>query len=195
MTDSHETQSEEMSHEPAPESYDHAQEPARSAPQRPAPQRVARREETGPPAKSPLLAGFLSLVPGMGNIYNGLYARGLVFFLLVVSLFYTAVASGDGSHLALLIPSLIFVWLFNIFDAYRQATLINWGWEEDEAVYAHRNSGALAAGIALFVIGLYGFLHQFFDIDLSALLEHWYIIIMAVGGWLIYQAWREKTST
>lgn len=151
--------------------------------------RAAPRRDDGPSPKSPLLAAFLGFVPGLGNIYNGLYARGFVFFLLVVSLFYTAIDSGDGPHLALLIPSLVFVWLFNIFDGYRQATLINWGWDEaSEATAAQRGSGSLAAGIALFLIGLYGLLHQIFDIDLSALLEYWYVIIMAVGGWLIYQA-------
>lgn len=171
--------------------YDDHPAPARTrGGRRPVPpRRRSPRHDDTPAAKSPLLAAFLGLVPGLGNIYNGLYARGFVFFLLVVSLFYTAIESGEGPHLALLIPSLIFVWLFNIFDGYRQATLINWGWdEESEATAAQRGSGSLAAGIALFLIGLYGLLHQIFDIDLSALLEYWYVIIMAVGGWLIYQA-------
>lgn len=154
--------------------------------------RPPRREVREAPIKSPLLAAFLGFVPGLGNIYNGLYARGFVFFLLVVSLFYAAIDSGDGPHLALLIPSLIFTWLFNIFDGYRQATLINWGWDEREEIAAQQGSGGLAAGIALFAIGLYGLLHQFFDVDLSALLEHWYLILLAIGGWLIYQSWSEK---
>lgn len=156
--------------------------------------RPPRREVRDAPIKSPLLAAFLGIVPGLGNIYNGLYARGFVFFLLVISLFYAAVDSGEGPHLALLIPSLLFTWLFNIFDGYRQATLINWGWDEREEIAAHQGSGGLAAGIALFGIGVYGLLHQFFDIDLSALLEHWYIVLLVIGGWLIYQSWGDKKS-
>lgn len=159
--------------------------------------RPPRREVREAPIKSPLLAAFLGFVPGLGNIYNGLYARGFVFFLLVVSLFYAAIDVGNNGKeeaLALLIPSLIFTWLFNIFDGYRQATLINWGWDEREEIAAQQGSGGLAAGIALFAIGIYGLLHQFFDIDLSALLEHWYLVLLAIGGWLIYQSWGEKKS-
>ena len=167
----------------------------RRAPRRP-PRQVVRevREVREKPAKSPMLAAILGIVPGLGNIYNGLYARGFTFFLLVFSLIYVAAESGEGTHLALLIPSIIFTWLFNIFDGYRQATLINWGWEEEDALAAQCGSGSLAAGIALFVIGTYGLLHQFFDIDLSALLDHWYLILLAVGGWLIYQSWGDKKS-
>lgn len=176
-----------------PESEAAAPAPARQ-PARRAPRRAPRVEVREKPAKSPMLAAFLGMVPGLGNIYNGLYSRGFIFFLLVTSLFYTAIESGEGPHLAILIPSIIFTWLFNIFDGYRQATLINWGWDEEDeaAAAAQQGSGALAAGIALFVIGLYGLLHQFFDIDLSALLEHWYIILLGLGGWLIYQSWSGK---
>lgn len=196
MTDKHDA------HEPAEDIHENPapahEESAAPAP-RPRPRRRPRREEREAPAKSPMLAAFLGCVPGLGNIYNGLYARGFVFFLLVVSLFYAAIEVGNSGReegLALLIPSLIFTWLFNIFDGYRQATLINWGWdEEDEALAAQRGSGNLAAGIALCAIGLYGLLHQFFDIDLSMLLDHWYLVLLGIGGWLIYQSWSEKKDT
>ena len=36
--------------------------------------------------KNPFLAALLSAFPGMGNVYNGLYMRGLTFFLIIVSL-------------------------------------------------------------------------------------------------------------
>lgn len=144
-------------------------------------------------SKSPLLAAFFSLIPGLGNVYNGLYARGFVFFLLVVSLFYTVVdygsETGGGPALALLIPSMVFVWLFNIFDAYRQATLINVGGAQASPdLLEQSRSGTLAAGVALFVLGLYGLLEQFFDIDLTVILDYWWIGVMALGAWMIWQA-------
>ena len=39
-----------------------------------------------PLRKSPRLAMALSLFPGLGNVYNGLYLRGLIQFLIVGSL-------------------------------------------------------------------------------------------------------------
>ena len=47
-------------------------------------------EATLPPPlvrKNPLYSAFLSIVlPGMGNVYNGLYLRGVVFFLIICAL-------------------------------------------------------------------------------------------------------------
>ena len=195
MTDKNEAHE---SAEAAHENVDYEDVPTAPPPPAAPRRRRPRREHREAPAKSPLLAAFLGLFPGLGNIYNGLYARGFVFFLLIVSIFYAAVEVGHSRNdepLALLVPSLLFTWLFNIFDGYRQATLINWGWDEqDDLVASRQSAGGLAAGIALFVIGFYGLLHQFFDVDLSALLEHWYLILLAIGGWLIYQSWNEKKS-
>lgn len=199
--DAHETESSE------PASGEHAPASAPPPPARPAERPPEPRYEPpydrfenrydnrgrGRDSKSPLLAAFFSLLPGLGNVYNGLYARGFVFFLLVASLFYSVVdygsETGGGPVLALLIPSMVFVWLFNIFDAYRQATLINLdGLEESPDLVEQRRSGTLSAGVALFVLGLYGLLEQFFDIDLTMILDFWWVGVMALGGWMIWQA-------
>ncbi len=77
-------------------------------------------------AKNPLLAGFLSLFPGMGNVYNGLYLRGVTFFLIVGGLI-GAVESGAPEIFGFAIA---FFWIFNVLDAYRhpdQGTLRTWG--------------------------------------------------------------------
>ena len=39
-----------------------------------------------PMKKHPFLAAFLSFFPGLGNIYNGLYLRGVIFFTVVAAL-------------------------------------------------------------------------------------------------------------
>src|ERR1700759_4161627 len=83
-----------------------------------------------PPAigrKNPALAALLSLFPGMGNIYNGLYLRGMTFFIVVASLIGLVVHGGHD----LFGFAIAFFWLFNIIDAYRQATLINYGYAQD----------------------------------------------------------------
>ena len=36
--------------------------------------------------KNPIVAAILSLFPGVGNLYNGLYMRGLAFFLICTSM-------------------------------------------------------------------------------------------------------------
>lgn len=141
-------------------------------------------------ARTPFLAAFFSLFPGLGNVYNGLYLRGITFFLIIMGLSVLA----DGTRppeTVLLVFATIFVWLFSIFDAYRQATLINLGYTSDVEMPKPRlaswGSGGLTAGIAVFLLGLYGFLREHFDIDLSLLVDHWYLLFMVFGGCLI--AW------
>lgn len=143
----------------------------------------------GPAAKSPLLAAFFgAIMPGLGHVYVGVYQRALILFVIWVGIFSSTVGA-HGDELGALVPITVFVWLFNIFDAYRQATFAVWGEPEDLKVLSRdRGKNGLTFGIALFAIGLYGLLRKYFEIDLSILLDHWYLVVMGVGGWLIWQA-------
>lgn len=149
----------------------------------------------GPPAKSPLLAAFWSaLIPGLGHIYVGVYQRAIIIFVVWVGIFSSTVGA-HGGELGVLVPMTVFTWLFNIFDAYRQATLAVWGMPEEAPVAVDRGQGGLTFGIALFVVGLYGLLRKYFEIDLSILLDHWYVVVMAAGAWLIWQAFSATKKT
>ena len=165
---------------PAPPSQE-VRYAAPSVPDKDAPQQV----------RTPFLAAFFSLFPGLGNVYNGLYLRGITFFLIIIGLITLATGSREP-EVVLLIFAVIFVWLFSIFDAYRQATLINLGYTTDVEMpdrprFSTWGSGGLTAGIAVFLLGLYGFLRDQFDIDLSLLVDYWYLLFMVFGGFLI--AW------
>jgi hypothetical protein len=67
-------------------------------------QRVGIQYEGGPPSvqapgqPSAPLAAFLSyLIPGLGQIYQGRIAKGLLFFVCVYTLFFYGVYQGSGS--------------------------------------------------------------------------------------------------
>ncbi len=147
--------------------------------------------QSSPTTRTPFLAALFSVFPGLGNVYNGLYLRGVTVFLICSGLI--ALASGTHPPEAVLLTfAVIFVWLFNIFDAYRQATLINYGYAPElQTPVKPRNapygSGGMVAGIAVFLLGLYGLLRERFDIDLSLLVEYWYLLFMAFGAFLIAQ--------
>jgi hypothetical protein len=162
---------------------------ARPAPPRP----PAMPYAPSPHHKPPLLAAFFSVImPGLGQLYCGLYGRAVVIFLVFVGLFASSVR-GEETELGLLIPTLIFTWFFGVFDAYRQATFQNWGYlnEEGPATPA-RAANSLTMGVALLAIGLYGALRQFVDLDLTWLLDHWYLLVIAVGGYFIVTALRAR---
>jgi hypothetical protein len=143
--------------------------------------------------RTPFLAGALSVVPGLGNIYNGLYQRGFLFFLVVTGIFAMAVQH-EGPELALLIPTMMFFWLFNIFDAYRQAIFINHGYTSATPTEMPQSSsgGSLALGVAVFLVGLYGLLREVLDFDFTILLDYWYLGFLAFGAWSIYRALRAE---
>lgn len=190
------TGAEPAAHAPPPQQQpaDYRQPPP--LPPAATPQQVLNR-------RSPFLAGFLSFFPGLGNVYNGLYVRGLAFFFLCNGLFALSFRVSDTrnaeSSLAVLMPTLIFFWFFNVFDAARQAKLINLGYGraagfDDMPKLEQGAPGGLILGVALAVVGFYGLLETVFDINLLFLLDFWYLIFLGFGGWMIYQGLQEKNQ-
>jgi hypothetical protein len=145
--------------------------------------------------KIPFLAAILSGFPGMGNVYNGLYLRGLVQFLIIGTL----VNMVDKAGSPFLGMSLAFFWAFNVLDAYRQAVLINFGYSQDLGLVdlpqrPRAGQGGLAAGIILTALGIIAFLDEYVNIDLRWLYDLWPLAIVAVGVWLIVASIRDRKS-
>ncbi len=176
-----------------PEERPEAPPPISAAPSR---HSAPTRDPSPPQARTPFLAALFSFFPGLGNVYNGLYLRGITFFFIIVGL----IALTDGAEPpegVILGFAIAFTWLFNIFDAYRQATMINYGFAPEldwpgKKRAGSWGSGGLVAGIAVFLVGFYGFLREVLNLDLSFLAEHWYVLFMAFGGFLIYRTVKEK---
>lgn len=143
--------------------------------------------------KNPTLAFLLSGFPGMGNIYNGLYMRGVTFFLIVVSLIGIVDAGGHD----LFGFAIAFFWIFNMVDAYRQATLINYGYAQDLGLvdlprHPLASQGGLAAGVILFFIGLFAILERYFDVRLDWLFDLWPFGLVLLGGWMVWASIRDR---
>lgn len=144
--------------------------------------------------KNPSLAAFLSLFPGVGHIYDGLYLRGLTFFLI----FFSMVAIADRANNPIFVFAAIFFGLFNIIDAYRQAVLINYGYAQDLGLLDRPKSpkpgqGGLAAGVVLTVIGLFAIAESYLSIDIEWLVDLWPFALVLIGVWLIWGAIRERS--
>lgn len=143
--------------------------------------------------KRPLLAGLLSGFPGMGNVYNGLYLRGLIQFLIVAGLMGLVDRSGN----AFFVMTMIFFWAFSVLDAYRQAMLINYGYAQDLGLLDQpqrpkAGQGGLIAGFILTLLGIVATLEQYVDVDLRWLYDLWPVLLIGVGLWLIVAAVRER---
>lgn len=143
--------------------------------------------------KNPWIAAFLSLFPGVGNIYNGLYMRGLTFFLIVMSCMVVA------DRIEAFAVAVAFFWIFNVLDAYRQATLINYGYAQDLGLIDRPRvpraaQGGIAAGVVLTLIGLVALLDQYFVIDLDWLIEQWPLALIGIGLWMTWSSIRNRRA-
>jgi len=141
-----------------------------------------------PPApqlpKNPWLALVLSLFPGLGQVYNGQPAKAFVFFFAWVGSIYGS-AEINPLPFAFLIP---FVYLYNLVDAFRTASLIN-----------ARSLGGLPApeeeafesplwGGSLLVLGLLLLLNNLGWLHLAALARYWPVALIVAGGAFLYSA-------
>ena len=122
--------------------------------------------------KNPWVALVLSVVlPGVGQVYNGQIAKAFVFFLGFAGAIYFA--SQVNPFFAFLIP---FVYLFNLVDAYRSATL---GSGQADAFDDAAESPAW--GVTLILLGGLLLLSNLGWLDLHRLARFWPVILIALG--------------
>jgi hypothetical protein len=141
--------------------------------------------------KSPGLAAFLSLFPGLGQVYNGQIARAFVFFFAWVGSIYLT-ASGHEFPFAFVIP---FVYLFNLIDAWKGANAANARFlggraepEEDAGV----ESPVWGASLALF--GVLILFNNLGWLDLDRLARWWPLLLIAVGAYFVYASVQKKKA-
>lgn len=143
--------------------------------------------------KSPGIAALLSLMPGLGHVYNGLYQRAVIFFALVAGSMSLAVVS----ELPLFGVMSVFFWLFSLLDAYRQARLINHGYATDLGLLEQPQrfrpgQGALAVGVVLIVTGALELLSRFGLWDWRWIDQLWPVVLIALGIALVVLWMRER---
>ncbi len=126
--------------------------------------------------KSPGLAGFLSIFPGLGHLYLGLYQRAFAFgggFIFLIFL------NSHGRMAPLSGPATFFLWVFAIIDAVRQAKAINRGTVVESGFAppaqlqrTSHGTGGLTWGVILVGLGVLWILDRYVDIDWS-FMEDW----------------------
>jgi hypothetical protein len=117
--------------------------------------------------KSPGLAGFLSMFPGLGHLYLGLYQRAFAFagaFIIGIGM-----AHRRGEFFG---PLIAFVWFFAIIDAVRQAKAINRGYAAEggfagtpQLRKATEGTGSLTWGVILVGMGALWLADRYLDLE------------------------------
>lgn len=138
---------------------------------------------------SPGLAFVLGLIPGVGAIYNGQYAKGLihvVIFGLLISIMESG-AAGFGPLLGLVIA----VWyMYMPFEAYHTAKKRRAGEPVDEfssiIPLKNKQAGSVVGPIILIATGVLFLLVNLDLIKLYEVMRFWPVVLIVLGGYLLW---------
>ena len=136
-----------------------------------------------PLAKSPGLALFLSILfPGLGHIYVGAYERALMIIGGIgVSVWAIVQSNGDLWPLAFAIA---FAYFYSIFDAYREAQIVNLA-VQDLPKPQRQGEGRLMFGIFLTVVAGMVLADRFNLFDIRWFYDWWPVLVLLTGVYFI----------
>ena len=140
---------------------------------------------------SPGLAFLLGLIPGVGAIYNGQYAKGLL-HVVAMGMMASIASSGEIGGFEPMIVMLLIVFPFYMaFEAYHTALRREKGLPVDEfsSILPLRSEGqsAIPAGpVVLIAAGIVFLLHNLEVIRFSHLVRFWPVLLIALGVYMLY---------
>ncbi len=136
---------------------------------------------------NPAAAAWLGLIPTLGAIYNGTYLRALYQFaaFCLIGLF----ADAAGLEALGVLGGILF-YIYTIIDAYRMAKKLQAGILAGDTMPRPKfQHGELVWGGGLILLGVFFLLHNFDVVNFEFLGKLWPLILLAGGGYLIWQAW------
>lgn len=150
-----------------------------------------------PRSKSPVVASFLSVVPGLGQVYIGQYWLAFVHILVFAGSIAIMANAREDFVLPLLPIFTFFFWLYNIIDAGRRAAMYNYAVQGGAGIDLPRNtmprtSGSVAAGLVLVIGGILVLMHTKFGFSLDWVEDWWPLAPIGFGVWLVVRAIQDR---
>jgi len=140
---------------------------------------------------SPPLAFVLGFIPGVGAVYNGQYAKGLlhvVIFGSIISILSSGAAQGFVPLFGLMIPTFVF---YMAFEAYHTAKKRRDGEMVDEFSGLVRARGERPrfplAPVLLIGFGILFLLDNLDLLRIGRLLRYWPAVLIVLGLYLLYE--------
>ncbi len=148
---------------------------------------------------SPGLAFLLGLIPGVGAIYNGQYAKGLI-HVVVLGMIISILNSGASDGFEPLFGFMIPLWFFYMaFEAYHTANRRLRGEPVDEfsSIFpaGTQRNGFPIGPILLIGVGVLFLLNTLEVIRFYQLVRWWPLFLIVLGVYLLYARWSSPTST
>jgi hypothetical protein len=138
---------------------------------------------------SPGLAFFLGMIPGVGAIYNGQYAKGIVHAVIwgiLMSIADSHAVHGMEPIFGVLVAAW---WAYMAFEAYHTARRRRAGEPVDEYSSILNLTGGRnhvpVAGIVLIGLGALLLLHTLDLLDFEYVMRFWPVLLIAAGAYLL----------
>jgi hypothetical protein len=136
------------------------------------------------------------LIPGVGAIYNGQYAKGLM-HAIIFGLFITILDSNAARGLEPLVGIMLAAFvLYMPFEAYHTARRRQQGEpvEEFSSLIHSRQAHSSGGAIALIVIGGVFLLNTLDVVDMHQILRFWPVLLIALGLNMLYTRVSERSG-
>jgi len=149
--------------------------------------------------KSPAMATWLSLMPGLGQIYVGYYQQGFISILVVAGIIAILASSFMQGAEPFFGVFIAFFWIFQMIDANRRAHHYNrvmeglGGEDVPDGFSMPTTKGSMLGGSVLVLLGVLFILDLNFDISMQWVENWWPLILILVGVNLVYKA-RKNTD-
>ncbi len=139
---------------------------------------------------SPGLAFLLGLIPGVGAIYNGQYAKGVI-HVVILGILIAISNSGAAGPFEWLFGLLIFAWFFYMaFEAYHTAKKRIAGQPVDEfsslVPLRGRSAGFPVGPILLIGLGVFFLLSNLGILEIHRMLRYWPVFLIVLGAYMLY---------
>src|SRR5436305_7142084 len=139
---------------------------------------------------SPGLALFLGMIPGVGAIYNGQYAKGMVHAIIWGVLMSIADSRAAHGLEPVFVMSVIAWMAYMAFEAYHTARKRRMGEPVDEYSSLINLSGRSdqipVAAVVLIILGILLLLHTLDLLDFDRVVRFWPVLLIAAGVYLLY---------
>ncbi|HEY1185956.1 MAG TPA: B-box zinc finger protein [Bryobacteraceae bacterium] len=138
----------------------------------------------------PGLAFALGWIPGVGAIYNGQYAKGLI-HAVIWGVLVSILDSGATHDMEPLFGILLAAWMFYMaFEAHRTAQKLQRGQPVDEYSSVLQLRGGPGrfpmAAVALIVLGVLLLLHTLDLMSFERIVPYWPVLLIAAGAYMLW---------
>ncbi len=139
---------------------------------------------------SPGLAFILGLIPGVGAIYNGQYAKGLLHVVIFGTLISIA-SSHETRDMTPIFVILSIAWVpYMAFEAYHtaQRKLTGGAVDEFSSLFPIKNNSGFPIGpVLLMLFGVLFLLNNFEVFHFYQLAKFWPVGLIATGAYMLYE--------